>query len=95
MLLPSEGLSSAFLNFWAERAHVETHTVEADWRRFQRKAAILRDARILKESTHLIVFLGARSKSNEATAIKHAKQGKIVFTVDHATLEVSELVVEA
>ena len=94
LLIPSEGQSSAFISIWAERSHVEAQTIEADWRRLQRRAALLRDARIVKESTHLLVFLGTRSRANELTAIKQAKKGKIVFTVDHATLEVSELVVE-
>lgn len=94
LLVPSEGTSSAYLSLWAERAGIDTQMMEADWRRLQRRAAILRDARILKESTHLIIFLGARSRSNEATAIREAKRGKQVFTVDHATLAVTELVVE-
>lgn len=92
MLLPSEGLSSAYISLWAERAGIDTQTIEADWRRLQRKAAILRDARILKESTHLIVFENARSKSNENTAIKEAKKGKKVFLINHDTYDVTELV---
>lgn len=92
--LPSEGLSSAHISIWAERSGVDLQSLEADWKRFQRKAAILRDARILKESTHLLIFLGPRSKSNEATALREARRGKRVFVVDHTTLEVTEYVVE-
>jgi hypothetical protein len=94
ILLPSTGMSSALISIWAERTGVDVHSVEADWKKFQRRAAILRDARILKESTHLLVFLGARSESNERTAIRELKKGKQVFTVDHASLELCQLLLD-
>ena len=94
LLVPSEGTSSAYISLWAERASVDTQCVEADWRRFQRKAGILRDSRIQKESTHLLVFVGPRSKAYELTGIREAKKGKHVFLVDYASLELTELVVE-
>jgi hypothetical protein len=94
LILSSEGISSAYLSIWAERNHVDTHCVEADWKRFQRKAGILRDARILKEATHLLVFLGSKSRSNEQTAIRQVKNGKQVFLVEHNPIEMCELIVE-
>ena len=94
VLLPSEGQSSAYITIWAERAGIDVHCVEADWRKFQRRAAILRDARILRECTHLLVFLGARSESNERTAIREVKKGKEVFTVDHSSFELCQLLVD-
>jgi hypothetical protein len=94
LVIPSEGLSSAYITLWAERANIETHCVEADWRKLQRRAGIMRDARILKDSTHLLVFVGARSKTYEQTAIREAKKGKQVFVVDHDSLDMCEVVVE-
>jgi len=94
ILVPSEGTSSAYISLWAERNHIDTQCVEADWRKFQRKAAILRDARILKESTHLLVFVGIKSRSNEQTAIRQVKKGKQVFLVEPNPIEMCELVVE-
>lgn len=94
LILPSEGTSSAFISIWAERSHIDTQCVEADWRKFQRKAGILRDARILKECTHLLVFLGIKSRSNEQVAIRHAKKGKQVFLVEPNPIELCEIVVE-
>jgi hypothetical protein len=94
ILVPSEGTSSAYISLWAERQNVDTHCVEADWRKFQRKAAILRDARILKESTHLLVFVGSKSRTNEQTAIRQVKKGKQVFLVEPNPVEMCELVVE-
>jgi hypothetical protein len=94
ILVPSEGTSSAYISLWAERQNIDTHCVEADWRKFQRKAAILRDARILKESTHLLVFIGTKSRTNEQTAIRQVKKGKQVFLVEPNPVEMCELVVE-
>jgi hypothetical protein len=94
ILLPSEGTSSAFLSIWAERNNIDTQCVEADWRKFQRKAGILRDARILKECSHLVVFLGMKSRSHEQTAIRQAKKGKQVFVVEPNPIELIEYVVE-
>ena len=94
ILVPSEGTSSAYISLWAERNHIDTQCVEADWRKFQRKAAILRDARILKESSHLLVFVGTKSRTNEQTAIRQVKKGKQVFLVEPNPIEMCELVVE-
>ena len=94
MYMPSDGLSSAYLSIWSDKHHIESQIVEADWKRFGRKAGFLRDSRILKESTHLLIFNGPRSKTNEATGIREAKKGKQVFLVDNGSLSITELVVE-
>lgn len=94
VLIPSEGTSSAYITLWAEKANLELHAVDADWRKLQRRAGIMRDARIQKESTHLLIFVGARSKNYEQTGIREAKKGKTVFLVDHDSLDLCELVVE-
>ena len=93
IIFPSDGLSSELVSQWAERNRISTHCVQADWKKFQRKAGILRDARIVKESTHLLVFGGVRSKTNEQTAIKQAKKGKQVFLVEPNPIEMCEIVV--
>ncbi len=94
VLIPSEGTSSAYITLWAEKANLELHAVDADWRKLQRRAGIMRDARIQKESTHLLIFVGARSKNYEQTGIREAKKGKTVSLVDHDSLDLCELVVE-
>jgi hypothetical protein len=94
VFIPSEGTSSAYITLWAEKANLEIHSVDADWRKLQRRAGIMRDARIQKESTHLLIFVGARSKNYEQTGIREAKKGKQVFLVDHDSLDLCELVVE-
>jgi hypothetical protein len=87
-------MSSAFLSIWAERNHVDTQCLEADWRKHQRKAGILRDARIVKECTHLLSFIGIKSRTNEQIAIRTAKKGKHVFFVEPNPIELCEIVVE-
>ena len=94
IVLPSEGTSSAYISIWADKHTVETHSVEADWKKFQRKAGILRDARIQKEATHFVVFMGTRSNTYEKTAIRLAKKGKRVFTVDANPVAMCEILVE-
>ena len=94
LLVPSEGTSSAYITIWAEKANIDIHSVNADWRKLQRRAGIMRDARIIQESTHLLVFVGPRSKSYEQTGMREAKKGKQVFLVDHATLDMCEIVFE-
>lgn len=94
VLVPSEGTSSMYMSLWAEKLNIETHAVEADWRKMQRKAGILRDARILKGSSHLLIFLGPRSRAYEQTGFREAKKGKTVYLVEHDSLDLCELVVE-
>lgn len=93
--VPSDGLSSTYISIWSEKLNIETQIVEADWKRQGRKAGFLRDSRILKESTHLLIFNGPRSKINETTGIREAKKGKQVFLVEHGSLDITQLVVEA
>ena len=94
VLVPSEGTSSAYITLWAEQSNLETQCVDADWRKLQRRAGIMRDARIIKESTHLLIFVGSRSRSYEQTGIREAKKGKTVYLVEHDSLDLCELVVE-
>ncbi len=94
VLIPSEGQSSAYLSIWSERQSVETQILEADWRKFQRRAIILRDSRILKEASHLLIFGGIRSDRNKDTAMREARKGKQVFFIEPNPVEFYEVVVE-
>ena len=85
MLIPTEGATSTLLQVWGDNLHIEFQAVESDWNRFGRKARALRDGRILKESTHLVFFLGSRSDYYEKIAIREANKGKKVFAVDPKT----------
>jgi hypothetical protein len=84
LLLPAEGTSSMLLSIWAERMRLTTAEYTCDWKTLGRRARALRDARILKESTHLILFCGAKSDYYEKIAQREAKKGRTVFTVSPA-----------
>lgn len=94
ILMPSEGDTSMLLQIWAERQGIGHQVLDADWKRLGRKARALRDGRILKESTHLLFFLGNRSDYYEKVAIREAKKGKVVFTMDPESNELVQWVVE-
>ncbi len=93
ILLPADGTTSLLLETWAGKQAVESKVYDADWVRLGRRARALRDAQILKESTHLLIFLGTRSDAYEKIAIREAKKGKTVYTVDATTNELVEWVV--
>ena len=88
ILLPSEGTTSIFLQVIAQKENIKTTVFEADWKTLKQKARSLRDARIIKDCTHLLIFLGTKSDFYEKVAIREAKKGKIVFTVDSKTQEI-------
>jgi hypothetical protein len=82
LILPSEGATSLLLQSWAERQEISANIFEADWAKLGKRARALRDARIMKESTHLLLFLGDRSDYYEKIAIREVKKGKNVYCVD-------------
>lgn len=94
LIVSSEGMSSVLFSIWAERNEVESQMIEADYRKLGRRAGFLRDAMIVKESTHLLVFLGVRSQKNEEVAMREAKKGKKVYTIHPKTWEIAELTYE-
>ena len=93
-IVSSEGMSSVLITVWAERNEVEFQMLEADYRKLGRRAGFLRDSMIVKESTHLLIFLGIRSQKNEEIASREAKKGKKVYTVHPKTWEITELIYE-
>lgn len=92
ILLPTEGDTSLYIQDWAERLKISCSPLVADFTKLGKKAKFLRDNRIIKDSTHLLVFLGARSDKNEKIALKELKKGKRVFTVSPETKELEEWV---
>lgn len=81
LLLPNDGTSSALLGLWGERCEVKTDTIIADWHKLGRRAVIMRDARITKAATHLLLFEGPRSDYIQKQGIRELKKGKSVFSV--------------
>jgi len=85
LLIPTEGTTSIFLETWAERLNIDCKPIETSWARMGRKARAVRDGKILKDSTHLVFFLGTRSDYYEKVAIRELKKGRKVFAVDPKT----------
>lgn len=79
--IPTDGATSLLIQIWAEKQAIKCAPINADWVRLGRRARALRDARIIKESTHLIFFIGSRSDYYEKIAIREAKKGKTVYTI--------------
>lgn len=62
ILLPSEPLSSTFIECWGQRNDIPCTMIKSDWVQHGKRGGILRDARIEKESTALLIFEGPRSR---------------------------------
>jgi len=74
ILLPEEPLSSSFIECWANRQDIPVELIKSEWGTHGRKAGVLRDARIEKESTILIVFEGPKSRYYVDLAERIAKR---------------------
>ena len=88
ILLASEGTVSILIQMWSEAHRVQCKVLETDWSRMGRKARAVRDSKIMKEATHLLIFLGIRSDYYEKIAMREAKKGRTVFTVAAGTGEI-------
>lgn len=84
VLVPAEGNSSVLIHSWAETYNIPVEVVCADWRIYGKKAPIMANAKIQKDSTHFLVLLGQRSTKNEILAESLAKKGKTVFTLTYS-----------
>ena len=93
MNVPTKGITSILLQAWGENKDIICNSVDSDWMRLGRKARVLQDSRIIKDSSHLLFFIGARSDYYEKIAIREAKKGKIVYTIDAKTKELSQWVI--
>ncbi len=94
VLIPSEGNTSIYIQEWAESLKIPYQVFQADFRKHNRLAWILRDDRIQKECTHGLYFLSQKSTKLEKQAEKMAKKGKCIFTSSPCTQELVELVSE-
>ena len=94
ILCGAEGQTSMLLEWWAARHDIPIQVYEANWSKLGKRARALRDARIVKEATHLLVFYGQRSETYETIAIRELKKGKTVYTIDAKTHELQQLELE-
>jgi hypothetical protein len=90
--LPAKGITSLLIQVWGEKQNIVCKPVDSDWIRLGKKARALQDSRIIKDSSHLLFFVGSRSDYYEKIAIREAKR-KIVYTIDAKTKEIVKWVV--
>lgn len=74
ILIPAEPLSSTYIECIAQRNLIQVELIQSDWVRQGRRAGVLRDARIEKESTALLVFEGPKSRYYMDLAERIAKK---------------------
>ena len=90
--LPAKGITSLLIQTWGEKQNIVCKPVDSDWIRLGKKARALQDSRIIKDSSHLLFFVGSRSDYYEKIAIREAKR-KVVYTIDAKTKEIVKWVV--
>jgi hypothetical protein len=78
IILPAGSESSAAIQAWATRREIPCTLVACDWAAQGRRAAILRDARIQREATHLVLLQGPRSSALSTLAKRLGKKGRPV-----------------
>lgn len=63
IVAPADGESSEVLQTWAAHHKIPVCLVAADWVRNGKRAGLLRDARIQREASHMILLQGPRSNA--------------------------------
>ncbi len=94
VLIPSEGISSIYIQEWAESLGITAQMFHCDWMRNGKIAQIIRDDRIQKECTHALLFLSQKSNKLEKIGEKMAKKDKTVFTSSYPFQDLEMFVVE-
>jgi hypothetical protein len=78
IVAPAESDSTQILVTWATRAGIPISLVTADWIKQGKRAGLLRDARIQREATHLLLLQGPRSNTLSTLAQKLQRKGRPV-----------------
>ncbi len=79
ILLPAEGDSSQTIHSWAIQQNIPARFVGCDWSAQGKTAKILRDSRIQRDATHLILLQGPRSNAYTTLAEKLHRKGRMVL----------------
>ena len=78
IVAPAESESSQILVAWASANGVPISLVAADWVKQGKRAGLLRDARIQREGTHMLLLQGPRSNALSALAARLQRKGRQV-----------------
>jgi hypothetical protein len=74
IICPEEPLSSTFIECWADRKGIPVTLFKSEWATYGKKAGVMRDYQIEKNSSALLVFEGPRSRFYLDMAEKIAKR---------------------
>ena len=89
ILLPAEGDSSQAILSWADMKNIPTSLVGCDWAAQGKRASLLRDSRIQREATHLLLLQGPRSNALSTLAGRLSRKGRPVVISERPGLAVS------
>ena len=86
ILMPSEPISSTYVECWAQRAGIPCFPVKSDWIANGRRAGVMRDLQIQKECNAFLIFEGPKSRYYMDLATRIAKRGCPVYVVEAKTV---------
>ena len=78
LLIPGDGESGEVIQTWAHGRGIPVTRVTADWTRNGKRAGLLRDARIQREASHMILLQGPRSNAFTTLAGRLQRKGRPV-----------------
>ena len=88
IILPAEGESSYAIQLWAQKNGVSIQLIGCDWLTHGRRASMLRDIQIQRDSTHLVMIQGPRSNSYSVLAERLRRKGRNVAISERPGLAV-------
>jgi hypothetical protein len=86
ILMPSEPLSSTYIDCWAQRSGIASVLIKSDWIANGRRAGVMRDLQIQKECNAFLIFEGPKSRYYLDLATRIAKRGCPVYVVEAKTV---------
>jgi hypothetical protein len=91
ILIPADGDSSYAIESWATRRKIPVTLVGADWKSQGRKAGMLRDAKIQREATHLLLLQGPRSNALSNLGARLSRKGRPVVISERPGQEIKPI----
>lgn len=91
ILIPAEGDSSHAIQSWATSKEIPVRLVSCDWAKQGKRAGLLRDARIQREASHLVMLQGPRSNALMQLATRLTRKGRHVVISERPTEPVKSL----
>lgn len=94
ILLPAEGDSSRIIQAWATQRGIPVSLIVSDWSAHGKRAGLLRDARIQRESSHMLLLQGPRSNALTTLGRRLHRKGRPVVISERPGEAVKSLVPE-